>query len=360
VNGKELKDRLEDLFSPRQTDSSLEALFSSFDFGVRQEAARVEPVPEQAPQPAKKADRSEKKKKKLRLPSFLSRGRLTLSLEPDELRIIVVRGQKLSRWHSKPLPAEVLRGGEVVQPLPFGRAVAALIEETGAPSRQVVVSLSGQRSLVRILTLPAVPPQMRDEAVRREARRELPLPLEQLYLSWQVLDEQTTSMRVFTVAIPREAVERCVAGLEAAGLRAAAMDLKPLALVRAVNRSDVIVANLEQEAGSVVLVRDFVPQITRSISLPGAADQSVAERAEHLAGEIGRTLEFYTSTGGAGLGDWAPPVCLTGALAEEYEVVSRISSHWSLVEPSPPIPLPRGLPLSRYMVNVGLAAKRLK
>jgi type IV pilus assembly protein PilM len=363
VNGKELKDRLEDLFSPQDTDWSLEALFSGFDFGPAPEVREPKEVPPEAPQPPREREQGKSKTKKRRrfLPGFLSRGRLTISLEPDEVRMMVVRGRGLSRWLSQPLPGDVLRGGEVVEPTAFGEALAAIVQEAGAPARQAIVSLSGQRSLVRILTLPSVPPEMQAEAIQREARRELPVPLEELYLSYQILDDQTTAnMRVFTVGIPREAVERCVAGLGVAGLRAVAMDLKPLALVRAVNLSNAIVANLEQATDSVVLVRDFVPRITRSIALPGAGKQSMAERGENLAAEIERTLEFYTSTGGAGASGWEPPVCLTGALAEEHEVVSRIASRWPLVDPSPPIPLPSALPISRYMVNVGLAVKRLK
>jgi type IV pilus assembly protein PilM len=359
VNGKELKDRLENLFSPREASPSLEALFSSFDFGGPSEIPQPGPVREAAPSPAREPARGKKKRKPGR-PLFPSRARVTLSLEPGELRLLIARGQRVSSWASGTLAVEVLRGGEVVQPVAFGQAVAELVDKAGAPGRRLVVALSGQRSLVRILTLPAVPPGMLEEAVRREARRELPLPLEELYLSWQPVSETASSTRVFTIGIPREAVENCVAGLAAAGLRAVAMDLKPLALVRAVNRADVIVADLEQETGSVVLVRDFVPQITRSIALPGASEQSVAERAEHLAGEIERTLEFYGSTAGAGLASWSPAVCLAGALAEEDEVVSRIASQWSLVDPSPPIPLPPDLPVSRYLVNVGLAVKRLR
>ncbi len=361
MNGKELRDRLETLFSPEATGPSLEALFSSFDVGMPGDGLPAEPDVDGAPPAVAAPARSKKRKRRLRLPRPSLRGRLTLSLEPGELRLLVTRGQRISGWASASLAGDVLRNGEVVQPTAFGQAVARLVEETGAPRRRTVVSLSGERSLVRILTLPSVPPQMLDEAVRRQARRELPLPLEELYLSWQLLgDRAASSLRVITIGMPREAVENCVAGLRVAGLRPAAMDLKPLALVRAVNLPDVIVANLEQETGSVVLVRGFVPQITRSIALPGAADQSVAERAEHLAGEIDRTLECYSSTAGSGLSAWSPAVCLTGALGDAPDVVSRIAMQWPIVEPAPPLALPRNMPALRYMVNVGLAVKRLK
>jgi Tfp pilus assembly PilM family ATPase len=287
-----------------------------------------------------------------------SQGRLTLSIEANEVRLLVAQGQRVVRWESLSLPPGVMRDGQVVQPAAFGEAVAGLLARTNAPRRRAVVSLGGQRALVRILNLPTVPARMLDEAVQRAARRELPLPPEELYLSWQVLgDYKASRLRVFTLGVPREAVDNCIAGLRSAGVRPQALDLKPLALARAVNLPDVLLANLEEETESVVLVRGFVPCIVRSVAAPGETARSSEERAEHLATEIQRTLDFYGSTMTADYPAWAPAVCLTGALGADKEIRAQIGARWPLVEPALPIPLPAELPLLAYLVNVGLVLK---
>lgn len=289
-----------------------------------------------------------------------SRESLTISLEATKVRMMVMRGKQILRGASAPLPAGVMHNGQVAQPTPFGQVVAKLIEQVDGPRRKAIVSLSGQQSIVRILSLPAVPSHLLDEAVRREARRELPLPPEELYLSWRAIDNHnTTRIRVFTLGVPRQAVDNCVVGLHNAGVRPVAMDLKPLALVRAVNLPDVLIADVEVESGCVVLVRDFVPHIVRSIALPGEGTRSLAERANHQVAEIQRTLDFSESVQAAGHSPRRFAVCLTGLLGAEKEIREQVGARWSLVEPDPPLSLPKALPLLPYLVNVGLGLKCL-
>jgi type IV pilus assembly protein PilM len=291
---------------------------------------------------------------------MFNRERLTLSLEATELRLLIVQGQRVLRWERVPLPEGTMRNGQIVQPDAFGQAVAGLVEQVGGARRKAVVGLGGQRSLVRILTLPSVPPRLLNEAVRRTARRELPLPLDELYFSWQKIgDDSSSRMEVLTIGVPREMLDNYVVGLRGAGVQPQAMGLKPLALVRAVNLPDVVLADLEGGTESVVLVRGFVPYIVRSVALPGEAERLLDERAEHMVTEIQRTLDFYNSTMAAAHPSWSPAVCLTGALGGEEEVRTRVRAHWPLVEPAPPMPLPEELPLLPYLVNIGLALKRL-
>jgi len=288
------------------------------------------------------------------------RERLTLSLEDTEVRALVVQGQRMLHWERLPLPADVLRNGQVLQPASFGQAVARLIKRAGGSRKNITVSLGGQRALVRIFDLPSVPLRLLEETVNRTARRELPLSLEELYLSWQVISEQNaTRTQVFALGIPRDVLDSFVDGLRRAGVRPRVMDLKPLALVRAANLPDVLLVDVEEKTESVVLVRGFIPYIVRSVAQPGGSSRALAERAELVVADIQRTLDFYGSTGGAARHPaWSPSVCLTGALGGEEEIRARIAAHWPLVDPAPPVAAPRDLPLLPYLVNIGLALKR--
>ncbi|HEY76331.1 MAG TPA: pilus assembly protein PilM [Thermoflexia bacterium] len=282
--------------------------------------------------------------------------RLTLILESTEIRALVVQGQRIRRWERALLPEGAVRQGQIVQPKAFGEIVAELVDAVKGPRRRAVVGLSSQRSLVRILDLPPVPTRLLDETVRREARRELPLPLEGLYLSWQVIDDRTASgVRVFTVGVPKEIIDTCMVGLRAARVRPVAMDLKPLALVRAVNLPNVLIVDLEKGNGSLTLVRDDIPYIVRSIPLSTEESGWI----DLIVSEIQRTLEFYHTTLSASLPAWTVSLCLTGALAEDERVREQVGSLWPLVDPAPPIPVPDEFPLLSYLGNIGLALKRL-
>ncbi|HID90114.1 MAG TPA: hypothetical protein EYH27_04130 [Anaerolineales bacterium] len=282
--------------------------------------------------------------------------RLTLVLDTADVRALVVHGQRIRRWERALLPEGTVHQGQIVQPEAFGEVVAELVDAVKGPRRRAVIGLNGQRSLVRILDLPPVPARLLDETVRREARRELPLPLEGLYLSWQVIDDRTASgLRVFTVGVPKEIIDTCMVGLRAARVRPVAMDLKSLALVRAVNLPNVLIVDLERGNGNLTLVRDDIPYIVRSIPLPTEEEGWT----NLVVSEIQRTLEFYHTTLSASLPAWTISLCLTGALAEDDRVRERMGAIWPLVDPAPPIPIPDGFPLLPYLGNIGLALKRL-
>lgn len=291
---------------------------------------------------------------------MFNRQRLTLSVESTEVRVVATEEQRIVHWDAAPLPSGAVRNCQVVQPSAFAQVIGRISGKLDGHHRNAVVGLSGQGAVLRILDLPPVPPRMRDEAVRREARHQLPLPLEEVYLSWQAISSDTSPrLRVFALGVPREAVDNCVLGLRSAGVRPVAMDLKPLALARAVNRPDVLLADIEEQTGSVVLVREFVPYIARSITLAEEGTGVPSERAYHLAAEIERTLDFYETKMAFEHPPWEPVVCLTGALGDHEEVRSRIGAHWTLVDPAPRLPLPEGMPLLPYLVNIGLALKEL-
>lgn len=277
------------------------------------------------------------------------------------MRLLVARGRRILRWGSAALPAGIVRNGQIVEPVAFGQELARLLGQVRGPRRRAVVGLSGQRAIVRILTLPDVPARMLAEAVQREARRELPLPLDELYLSWQPLGNHSAPRRqVFALGIPRDGLDNAILGLRKAGVRPVAMDLNALALVRAANLPDVLLANVEAEAVSVVLARGFVPYLVRSVAWPGGADHPSAERAGYLIAEIQRTLDFYSSTQAAAHPPWSPVVCLSGALGADAELRAQVEAHWPLIEPAPPLTVPADLPLLAYLANIGLVLKRLR
>jgi type IV pilus assembly protein PilM len=289
---------------------------------------------------------------------LFSRDIVTLNIEAAEARLLIINRDRILHWDSIALPNGVLRSGQVAQPAELGRALNELLARRNTARQSTVVGLSGQRSLVRILNLPPVDAKLLDETVRREARRELPLPLDELYLSWQLLENGTAPrQQVFTLGIPRETIDTCLAGLRAANVRPAAMDLKPLALARAVNLPDVLIADAEAATQDVILVRDGVPLIVRSMGAPPALRTPV-EQAEALATEIQRTLDFYQSSMASGRTPWSPAVCLTGMLGDDATLRQKIGARWPLVQPSPAMELPNDLPVLLYLTNIGLALKK--
>ena len=142
MSSDDLQDQVGDLFAGDEAPPGYDKLFSDVDVSsldVTGEAARpVEAAEPLGATPARKAGQR-KKPTGLGLRLF-SQESLSLSVEADEVRLLVSRGQRILRWDRAPLPAGTLRNGQVVQLDAFGEAVSALLEQAGAPRKKAASS----------------------------------------------------------------------------------------------------------------------------------------------------------------------------------------------------------------------------
>ncbi len=281
--------------------------------------------------------------------------RLTLHVEPDALRGLVAQGKKILRWHVEPLAPDTIQNNAVAQPRAFAQAVLRIREVLDVGVREVALAFPHARAIQRVLTLPELPEKLRDEAVRREARREFPLPLAELYFTWTPLSS-SGQLRVFGVGLPRIAVDSYVAALHRAKIKPHALDIKTLTLARAANHADVIILDVEPAGCRLYAIHDFVPCIARSLSLPQQDDPSA--QATYLMGEIQRVLDFCEANDL--LSTNAPTrLCLTGTSDRRARLADLLADRWPLVEPDVPLNLPENFPLYTYLSNVGLVLKEI-
>jgi len=139
------------------------------------------------------------------------------------------------------LPPEAMREGEIVDPGAVTAAIERLWRELGLRKGEVRVGIASPRVIVRPVELPAMPEEDLAGALRFQAQELIPIPIDEAVFDFQVLDtmpplegeEGTGTSRVLLAAAHRETVTRLVDAVRAAGLRAAAIDVVPLALVRA-------------------------------------------------------------------------------------------------------------------------------
>ena len=147
------------------------------------------------------------------------------------------------------LPPGAVRDGEVADPAAVTAVITRLWKELSLRRGvEVRVGLASPRVIVRTLEMPAMPPSELAGAVALGAADLIPIPVEEAVLDHVVLEEVAgvpdaggeepppPRVRVLLAAAHRSLVEGTVATVRAAGLRVAAVDLVPLALVRSVGR----------------------------------------------------------------------------------------------------------------------------
>ena len=286
----------------------------------------------------------------------------TLFIRDTSVNLLVTRGERIEKWASLPLEPNLVSQGLIVDEEQVAARVKQIFKETGANPNRVVTALSGHDSLYRILTLPELPDAVLPEAVKREARRTIPTPLEEVYLSYQRLPSPTKGeIRVFLVTFPRNLVDALIRTLRKAGVKAYVMDLAPLCLARIPNEPRSIILNARLDHVDVMVIGERIPQVIRRLVLPTEAEP-LEEKLPLIAEEFNRTVAFYNSSHMDNPLDAAVPVFVCGELARQPDTwQSVVGGAGYAVSPLPsPVETPEGFDADEFMVNIGLALKEMR
>jgi type IV pilus assembly protein PilM len=285
----------------------------------------------------------------------------TLFIRDTSINLLVMKGEQVDKWASLPLETGLVSQGLIVDEEQVADKVKQIFKETGASTSKVITALSGDDSLYRIVTLPELPEAVLPEAIKREVKRTIPTPLEDIYYSYQHLPSiMKGESRIFLVAFPRNLADALVRTLRQAGVKPYIMDLAPLALSRIPDEPRAIIVNARLDHLDVAVISDRLPQVIRRVSLPGETE-SLEERLPLIAEEFNRTVAFYNSSHVENPIDATVPVFVCGDLVEEPEawqsVVGGVGYQVSAL--SSPVASPEGFNPGEFMVNIGLALKEL-
>ena len=144
----------------------------------------------------------------------------------------------LERAAVRPLDADVVKDGEVVDAASLATTLREMWKESDGLPKRVRIGVANARIVVRVLDLPPVEDdQALAAAVRFHAEQELPIPLDQAVLDFQKIGLIETpegpKLRCLVVVARRELVNGLLAAVRAAGLKAEGIDLSAFGMVRA-------------------------------------------------------------------------------------------------------------------------------
>lgn len=284
---------------------------------------------------------------------------VTLYIDDTSLRLLVAKGKQVGKWADLPLEPGLVKDGVVVDEVKVAAKIKQALKDQKVTAKKVIAGLSGLRCVSRPITLPQLPKAMLAEAIRREAARVMPLPLEQLYLLWQILPVPGEQIQVFLVGLSRSAADAMIKTLRRAGLDPYIMDIKPLALARVVNEATAIIVDVGSTELDIVIMTDGVPQL-RTLALPSEA-LSLSQKLPTIKEELDRTIKFYNSSQPEKPLDPGTSIFVSGELAQDSEACQSLASELGhpVLPLSSPLQCPEGLVPSRYMGNIGLALKKV-
>jgi len=285
---------------------------------------------------------------------------VTLYVEDTSLRLLVVQGARVKKCAILPLESGLVKDGVVVDETKVAAIIRGFFKAQKVKPGKVIAGLSGLHSLSQLITLPHLPESMLAEAIKREAERVLPVPLDELYISWQIIPASGEEMPVFLVALPRKAADALIKTLHQAGVKPYLMDLAPLALARVVDKDTAIVVNARSSEFDIVIIVEGVPQLIRSLSFHGEAE-SPEERLSIIRGELERTIKFYNSSHPDKPFEPSLPILVSGEMVETPEACQSLADELkrSVSPLSLPVKCPKNIAVSEYIVNIGLVLKEI-
>ncbi len=164
-------------------------------------------------------------------------------------------------------------------------AVAALkniLHEAKVTTNLAVAALPSYTVFTSIISLPLMTRKELNAAVRWEAKKFVPMPIDDLVLDWKLLKERPApntptekspkNLRVLITAAPKTLVQRYNAVFKAAGLQIVALDTEAFALERAMigtDPSSVMIVDIGAAATDIAILVDGVPLVNRSINVGG-------------------------------------------------------------------------------------------
>ncbi|HYC79851.1 MAG TPA: type IV pilus assembly protein PilM [Candidatus Binatia bacterium] len=153
-------------------------------------------------------------------------------------------------------------------------------------TKYVVASVPEAKSFVRILKMPKMDTTEIGSAIPWELEQDIPIPIEQVYLDWQLVKEDTDANQVLVVATPKDYIDALVSSLKLAKLRPVAFELESMATARALISAD--------DLDMTTLVVDMSTTITSFVIVSGKGvieyTSNIPTGGNHITENISKTL----------------------------------------------------------------------
>ncbi len=289
---------------------------------------------------------------------------VTLDIDGDGIKLLEIKGNVIRKWAHVAIAPHSADEEEMPDRQSLRDAVKQLILASGSKLGRVSASISGLYSISRILPMPTVPSEVTTQDFVQEIVGEvMPVATDRLYLSWQILANADSAGdgKILAIGIPRNKLDNEVRALRALSVNPRILELRAIALTRAVNRKQAVIINMEPSSIDIVIVVDDVPEIMRTIAWQHDG-LSVEDKVEHLAANLGLTVDFYNANHFEDPIDLSTPLFFTGQMSGDLELTDKLRDRlgYPVESLEPQFKYPPDLPVAQYAVNIGLALRGME
>jgi len=184
-----------------------------------------------------------------------------------------------------PLPAKVINNHLIINELKLSQCINAAVNSAkNINTKYVVASIPESKSFVRTLFISNMPESEIESSLPWELEQDIPVPIDQVYLDWQVIRNVGDKMEVLVMAASKEYVDPLINSLKQAKLVPVALELDSQSMVRALIGPDsfkksMLVLDIATTQSTFIIVENGVIQYTSSVPMAGNAFTESIARA---------------------------------------------------------------------------------
>ena len=151
-----------------------------------------------------------------------------------------------------------------------------LLAKTKFSTKNVVASISSFLTFATVIEMPYLSEKDLGKAIPFEARKYIPVPLDQVILDWSIINVKQAgdhpNVEVFLAAVPKDETERYKNIFISSGLNLKALELENIALARTFAADDfmpLVIANLGGRSSSIVVIDGGFERVSRNYEVGG-------------------------------------------------------------------------------------------
>lgn len=201
-----------------------------------------------------------------------------------------------------------------------------LMKKAGVTTDRVVASLPNSVVFTSVIELAKIPESEIANVIEFEAKKYVPLPLEEVALSWSIIQQKNVSIdkntnlgsvgrtdspktKVLLTAVPNAVIDNYVKVFRLAGLEPEALEIEALSLIRSLIGEDsntTLLIDVGAKSTSINLVENGYLRLSKNLSVGG--DTVTGSIAQSLSVNFSRAEQFKKDFGLSAAGQQIPQV----------------------------------------------------
>lgn len=173
-----------------------------------------------------------------------------LDIADSALKIVKIRKKKnffvLSSWGEIEIKPGLVEDGEIKKEDELAKAIRESLGQVNGEklkTKNVVASLPEKKSFLQVIPMPKLKEEELRSAILFEAENYVPLPIEEVYLDYQIIPplyDHLDHIDVLIVASPKKIIDPYVSCLKRAGLFPKALEIESQSVARALIKNETV------------------------------------------------------------------------------------------------------------------------